>query len=76
LRLVQLRFQFGAFSLLAVHGREIAQDAGKMAMASGPPFGNRQMRRKNEPSLRQTSSSMTVKRAAMIWGGGGTAKSN
>ena len=51
LRLVELRLQLGPLDLLAVLRGEVAQDAGKMPVSAGPPFGDRQMRRKNRPVL-------------------------
>ena len=51
LRLVRLRLELGSLGLLAVLRREVAQDAGKMTVAAGPPFGDRQMRREDGPVL-------------------------
>ena len=51
LRLMQLRFEFGAFRLLLFLIGEVAQYSSEVAMTAGPPFGNRQMRRKDDPIL-------------------------
>ena len=51
LSLMELRLQLGPLDLLAVLNGEVAQDAGKMPVSAGPPFGDRQMRRKNRPVL-------------------------
>ena len=48
---MQLRYQLGAFELLSLLLSEIAQDAGEVAAAAGPPIGERQMRREDGPVL-------------------------